>query len=72
MGTTSFMAECDDAEYEQWLTTFAEASARLDVLQTAITELCQLCARQDVHSEQVLEVLERHGAITKATPASAA
>jgi hypothetical protein len=72
MGTTSFVAESDDGEYEQWLTTFAEASARLDVLQTAVTELCQLCARQDVHSEQVLEVLERRGAITKAMRASAA
>jgi hypothetical protein len=72
MGTTYFVAQCDDGEYDNWLTTFAEASARLDVLQTAVTELCQLCARQDIHSEQVLKVLERHGAITKATRSSAA
>jgi len=59
----------DDRDYDKWLTTLTEASARLDVLQTAVTELCRLCASQDVHSDQVLDVLERHGAITKAARA---
>jgi hypothetical protein len=57
---------CDDRDYENWLITLTEASASLDALQTAVTELCRLCASQDVHSEQVLEVLERHGAISQA------
>jgi hypothetical protein len=56
---------CNDRDYDRWLTTLTEASARLDVLQTAVAELCRLCESEDVHSEQVLEVLERHGAITK-------
>jgi hypothetical protein len=56
---------CDDRDYENWVTTLAQASARLDVLQTAVNELCRLCQSQDVRSDQVLELLERHGAITK-------
>ena len=56
----------DDQDYENWLLTLTEASASLDALQTAVTELCHLCASQDVHSEQVLKVLERHGAISRA------
>jgi hypothetical protein len=35
------------------------------VLQTAVTELCRRCQGEDVNSEQVLELLETHGAITK-------
>jgi hypothetical protein len=70
MGRASFVdMGCDDRHYDNWLTTLAEASARLDVLQTAVTELCRLCASQDVHSDQVLDVLERHGAISKAARA---
>jgi len=63
----AFSAEMgrDDRDYDKWLTTLTEASARLDVLQTAVTELCRLCASQEVHSDQVLDVLERHGAISK-------
>jgi hypothetical protein len=56
----------DDRDYEIWLITLTEASARLGALQTAVTELCHLCASQDVHREQVLDLLERHGAISKA------
>ncbi len=59
----------DDRAYDNWLTTLTEASVRLDVLQTAVTELCRLCASQDVHSDQVLDVLEGHGAISKAARA---
>ena len=70
MGTASFAdMGYDDRDYDNWLTTLTEASARLDVLQTAVTELCRLCASQDVHSDQVLDVLEKHGAITKAVRA---
>ena len=72
MGMASFAdMGCDDRDDDNWLTTLTEASTRLDVLQTAVTqtavtELCRLCASQDVHSDQVLDVLEKHGAISKA------
>jgi hypothetical protein len=69
MGMTSFaIAEMgpDERDYDNWLTTLTQASARLDHLQTVVTELCRLCEKDDVvQSQQVLEVLERHGAITK-------
>ena len=73
MGMTSFaVAEMgpDERDYDNWLTTLTQASARLDLLQTVVNELCQLCEKEDVvRSRQVLEVLERHGAITKAADA---
>jgi hypothetical protein len=66
MGMTSFaVAEIgsDERDYENWLATLSQASARLDVLQTVVTELCQLCEKEDVvPSRRILEVLERHGA----------
>ncbi|HEY6856879.1 MAG TPA: hypothetical protein VI194_11805 [Mycobacterium sp.] len=56
---------CDERDYDNWLATLTQASARLDVLQTVVTELHRLCEREDiVQSRQVMEVLERHGAIT--------
>ncbi len=73
MGMTSFaVAEIgsDNRDYENWLTTLTQASARLDLLQSVVTELCELCEKEDVvQSRQVLEVLERRGAIAKADPA---
>lgn len=68
MGMISFgMAEmaCDEREYAGWLTSLGEASARLDVLETAVAELRRLCEQEHVSSEQVLELLEKHGAIAK-------
>ena len=67
MDRTSFVVAemgCDDREYDSWLTTLTEAFARLDILQTAVTELCSRCENEDVNSGQVLEVLERYGAIS--------
>jgi hypothetical protein len=68
MRMTSFaVAEIgsDERNYDNWLATLTQASARLDVLQTVVTELRRLCEQQEVvESRQVLEVLERHGAIT--------
>ena len=68
MSMTSFaVAEigCDERDYDNWLATLTQASARLDVLQTVVTELRRLCEREDiVQSRQVMEVLERHGATT--------
>jgi hypothetical protein len=67
MSMTSFaVAELgtDERDYDNWLATLTQASARLDVLQTAVTELRQLCDQEDVvESRQVIEVLEKHGAI---------
>ena len=55
----------DERDYDNWLVTLVQASERLDVLQTVVTELRRLCEREDVvQSRQVMEVLERHGAIT--------
>jgi hypothetical protein len=52
---------CDDRDNDPWLDTITEASARLDALQTAVTEVRYLCAGGDVSSEEILEVLERQG-----------
>jgi len=51
----------EDRDHDNWIDTLTEASTRLDVLQTAVTELRHLCESEDVHSEQVLEVLASHG-----------
>jgi hypothetical protein len=68
VGRTSFaVAEIghDEQDYDTWLATLTQASARLDVLQTVVNELHRLCEREDVvQSRQVMEVLRRRGAIT--------
>jgi phage terminase Nu1 subunit (DNA packaging protein) len=68
MSMTSFaVAEIgsDERDYDNWLATLTQASARLDVLQTVVTELRRLCEREEVvRSRQVMEVLQKHGAIT--------
>jgi hypothetical protein len=51
----------DDRSYDRWLDTISEASARLEVLQTAVTEVRRLCESGSVDSEQILKVLERQG-----------
>jgi hypothetical protein len=49
-------------EYDKWLTAFAEASARLEALETAVAEVRYLCESRAVFSnEQILDVLKRHG-----------
>jgi hypothetical protein len=69
MGMTSLaVAEIrsDDLDYDNWLATLTQASVRLDDLQSVVTELCELCQKEDVvQSRQVLEVLEKHGALAK-------
>ena len=68
MSMTSFaVAEIgsDERDYDNWLATLTQASARLDVLQTVVTELRRLCEREEVvRSRQVMEVLQKHGATT--------
>jgi hypothetical protein len=52
----------DDSDSDRWLNTFTEASARLDALQTAVTDLRHLLRHSEgVRSAEILEVLERHG-----------
>src|ERR1700744_1787869 len=59
---------CDERDYDNWLGTLVQASERLDVLQTVVNEIRRPCERADVgQSREVMEVLERHGAITWAT-----
>ncbi|MGO8963406.1 MAG: hypothetical protein ACLQGN_06945 [Mycobacterium sp.] len=54
----------DERDYDNWLATLTQASVRLDVLQTVVTELRRLCEKEDiVQSRQVMEVLEKHGAV---------
>ena len=69
MGMASFaVADMvpDERDYDNWLAALTQASARLDQLQTVVTELCQLCEKEDVvESQRVLEVLERRGVIAK-------
>jgi hypothetical protein len=55
-------ARCDDSDYDSWLDVLTEMSARLDVLQTAVTELRHRCESEHMDSEHVLEVLNRQGA----------
>ena len=68
MSMTSFtLAEigADERDYDNWLATLTQGSARLDVLQTVVTELRRLCKKEDiVQRRQVIEVLEQHRAIS--------
>jgi len=51
----------DHGDYDRWANTFAQASARLDALETAVTDLRHFLRHsEDIHSAQILEVLERH------------
>ena len=53
---------CDYSDYDEWLRTFTEASARLEALQTAVIDLRHLLRHSEgVRSAEILEVLERHG-----------
>jgi intergrase/recombinase len=64
--------DVDDRDYDSWLVTLIQASERLDALEAAVTELSQVCQSEDVRSEQVLEMLEKHGALSKGTHATTA
>lgn len=50
----------DDDDYSRWLGTLAEASTRLDALQTAVTEARYLCESR-ASNEQILKVFDRLG-----------
>lgn len=51
----------DYGDYARWANTFAEVSARLDALETALVALRHfLRYSEEVHSSDILKVLERH------------
>jgi hypothetical protein len=65
MTTMAIEITKDERDYDTWLTTLTEASERLDVLQTVVDELRDLCVHEEVvESRDVMEVLQRHGAAT--------
>ena len=49
------------SDYDKWLNVFTEASARLDALETAVTQVRHLCEGGGVSNERILEVLKRQG-----------
>ena len=50
------------SDYDSWLDAFSEASARLDALQTAVTDVRHLLTgNASVDSAEILDVLDRHG-----------
>lgn len=63
MGMAFAVAEIshDDHDYDNWLSALSEASARLDALQTAVTEVRHLCERGNVDTAQILKALARQG-----------
>ena len=50
----------NDGEYDRWLNVFTEASARLDALETAVTDVRHLLGESaDVNGDEILKVLEK-------------
>ena len=49
------------SDYDKLLNAFTEASARLDALETAVTQVRHLCEGGGVSTERILEVLKRQG-----------
>jgi hypothetical protein len=50
------------SDYDRWLDVFFEASARLDALETAVTDVRHLLRHStSVYSVEIVEVLEQHG-----------
>jgi hypothetical protein len=65
MTTMAIEITKDERDYDSWLTTLTQASERLDVLQTVVDELRDLCESEEVvESREVMEVLQKHGATT--------
>jgi len=69
MSMTSFavaeIATTDERDYDNWLATLTQATERLDELQSVVAELRHLCELGDVvQSQQVMAVLDKHGAIS--------
>lgn len=54
-------SEIDDRDYDRWLETITEATARLDALQAAVTDVRCLCEHDGASADQILKVLDRLG-----------
>jgi hypothetical protein len=54
-------SDYDYSDYDRWLSAFAEASARLDALETAVTDIRHLCESGGISNGEILEVLDRQG-----------
>jgi hypothetical protein len=54
-------SEIDDRDYGRWLDTITEATARLDALEAAVTEVRCLCENEGASTDQILKVLDRMG-----------
>jgi hypothetical protein len=54
-------SEIDDRDYDRWLETITEATARLDALQAAVTDVRCLCENDGASADQILKVLDRRG-----------
>ena len=54
-------SEIDDRDYDRWLETITEATARLDALQAALTDVRRLCENDGASADQILKVLDRRG-----------
>ena len=57
---TSDELGCFNHDYDGWMTTLSEASARLDALETAVSEIRYLCESGRVDPKQILKALDRH------------
>ncbi len=54
-------SEIDDRDYDRWLVTITEATARLDALEAAVTDVRCLCENEGASTDQILKVLDRMG-----------
>jgi len=61
MAFSAMDSGCNEYDYDRWMTTLAEASVRLDALQTAVSEVRHLCEQGHVDNNQILKVLAKQG-----------
>ena len=54
-------SEIDDRDYDRWLGTITQATARLDALEAAVTDVRCLCENEGASTDQILKVLDRMG-----------
>ena len=54
-------SEIDDRDYDRRLDTITEATARLDALEAAVTDVRSLCENEGASTDQILKVLDRMG-----------
>ena len=54
-------SEIDDRDYDRWIVKITEATARLDALEAAVTDVRCLCENEGASTDQILKVLDRMG-----------